>query len=486
MPAASPKKPDLTSEPKSDPAPGPEPDPVPAAEPAAAQPAAKPAAEPAARPAARSASKSAAKAAPKSAPRTGAAEAAESPLRGSPRGTAIERRTAAERAERHAATLKRLERAAGKLSTAAIARMDENLSWYRNMPPEHRSWIGLVAQAGIAAFTEWFRHPEAPQAISTDVFGTAPRELTRAVTLRQTVEMIRTTIEVVEEAIDEVAAPGGEDGLREAVLVYAREIAFATAQVYAQAAEARGAWDARLEALVVNSLLSGDADEGVLSRAAALGWGSPDRVMVVMGSAPSGDSELVVEAIRRAARHAKLHVLTGVLGARLVVVVGDGGKKPDRVFDPVPAARSLIGQFAAGPVVIGPTVGDLLSATRSAQAAAAGLKACAAWPDAPRPVLADDLLPERALAGDLAARRQLVEEIYTPLDEAGSALLDTLSVYLEQASSLEGAARMLFVHPNTVRYRLRRVTDVTGYAPSDVRSAFTLRIALALGRLRAG
>ena len=438
------------------------------------------------KPAKKTAKRAAARATPPAAPPDGPAPEPEpdTQRRGSPRGTAIERRTAAERAERHAATLKRLEKAAGKLSTAAIARMDEQLSWYRNMPPEHRSWIGLVAQAGIAAFTEWFRHPEAPQAISTDVFGTAPRELTRAVTLRQTVEMIRTTIEVVEEAIDEVAAPGGEDGLREAVLVYAREIAFATAQVYAQAAEARGAWDARLEALVVNSLLSGDADEGVLSRAAALGWGSPDRVMVVMGSAPAGDSELVVEAIRRAARHAKLHVLTGVLGARLVVVVGDGGRNPDRIWDPVPAARALIGQFAAGPVVIGPTVGDLLSATRSAQAAAAGLRACAAWPDAPRPVLADDLLPERALAGDQAARAQLVEEIYTPLDEAGSALLDTLSVYLEQASSLEGAARMLFVHPNTVRYRLRRVTDVTGYAPSDVRSAFTLRIALALGRLQ--
>ncbi|MFE7592823.1 PucR family transcriptional regulator [Kitasatospora sp. NPDC057512] len=392
--------------------------------------------------------------------------------------TAQERRNAAERAERRAATLKRLEKSSGKLATAAISRMDDQLGWYRRMPPEHRSWIGLVAQAGIAAFTEWYRHPESAKAISTDVFGTAPRELTRAITLRQTVELIRTTIEVMEEAIEEVAAPGDEADMRESVLVYAREIAFATAQVYAQAAEARGAWDARLEALVVNSLLSGDADEGVLSRAAALGWGQPNQIRVVMGSAPDGDSELVVEAIRRAARYAKLHVLTGVLGKRLVVVVG--GEK-----EPVQAARALIGQFAPGPVVVGPTVPDLLSATRSAAAAAAGLRACAAWPDAPRPVLADDLLPERALAGDQAARRQLVEEIYTPLDEAGSALLETLSVYLEQASSLEGAARMLFVHPNTVRYRLRRVTDVTGYAPSDVRSAFTLRIALALGRLDA-
>lgn len=376
----------------------------------------------------------------------------------------------------HAATLRRLEKSSGLLAQNAIARMDEQLPWYRAMPPENRSWIGLVAQAGVAAFTEWFRHPETPRAISTDVFGTAPRELTRAISLRQTVEMVRTTMAVCEEAIDEVAAPGDEAILREALLVYAREIAFATAQVYAQAAEARGAWDARLESLVVNSVLSGEADEGVLSRAAALGWGSPDRIVVLLGTAPNGDSELTVEAIRRAARHAKLQVLTGVLGDKLIVVAGGDG-------DPMKVAKSLIGPFAAGPVVAGPVVGDLLSATKSAQAAAAGLKACAAWPDAPRPVLADDLLPERAMAGDRAAREQLVEEIYSPLEEAGSALLETLSVYLEQASSLEGAARMLFVHPNTVRYRLRRVTDVTGWSPSDVRSAFTLRIALILGRL---
>ncbi|MFE0348447.1 PucR family transcriptional regulator [Streptomyces griseoluteus] len=377
----------------------------------------------------------------------------------------------------HTATLRRLEKSSGTLAAQAIARMDDTLPWYRAMPPENRSWIGLVAQAGIAAFTEWFRHPEAPQAISTDVFGTAPRELTRAITLRQTVEMVRTTIEVMESAIDEVAAPGDERVLREALLVYAREIAFATAQVYAQAAEARGAWDARLESLVVNAVLSGEADEGAVSRAAALGWNSPEHVCVVLGTAPDGDSELTVEAIRRAARHAKLQVLTGVLGDRLVVIAGGSSVQPLNV------AKSLIGPFAPGPVVAGPVMHDLQAATRSAQAAAAGLKACTAWQDAPRPVLADDLLPERAIAGDPGAREQLVEEIYRPLEEAGSALLETLSVYLEQASSLEGAARMLFVHPNTVRYRLRRVTDVTGWSPSDVRSAFTLRIALILGRL---
>lgn len=256
---------------------------------------------------------------------------------------------AANDAHLHAATLKRLEQSSGRLAANAIARMDESLPWYRAMPPENRSWIGLVAQAGIAAFTEWFRHPETPQAISTDVFGTAPRELTRAITLRQTVEMVRTTIEVMEAAIEEVAAPGDESVLREALLVYAREIAFATAQVYAQAAEARGAWDARLESLVVNAVLSGEADEGAVSRAAALGWNSPEHVCVILGTAPDGDSELTVEAIRRAARHAKLQVLTGVLGSRLVVIAGGSD-------NPLHVAKALIGPYAAGPVVAGPVV----------------------------------------------------------------------------------------------------------------------------------
>ena len=38
------------------------------------------------------------------------------------------------------------------------------------------------------------------------------------------------------------------------------------------------------------------------------------------------------------------------------------------------------------------------------------------------------------------------------------------------------------MHPNTVRYRIRQVADLTGFSPSDPRDAFTLEIALVLGR----
>jgi DNA-binding PucR family transcriptional regulator len=383
-------------------------------------------------------------------------------------------------------TVRRLEKATGSLAAAAIARMEEKFSWYRNMPPENRSWVGLVAQAGIAAFTEWFRHPDQKAAVSADVFGTAPRELTRAVSLQQTVQMVRTTIEVVEDRIDGLTETVEESRiLREGMLRYSREIAFATAQIYAQTAELRGAWDARLEALIVDAVLRGEEDDALLSRASTLGWAARTDITVMVGLAPNDDPEAVVDGMHRAGRHRPpagydgpgLSVLAGVQGDRLIAVVGGV------TGDPVVVLRALAGQFAPGPVVIGPVVGELTAASRSAEAALSGLRAAVAWPDAPRPVLADDLLPERAIAGDELARGCLLEEIYRPLSEAGSALLETLSVYLEQAASLEAAARILFVHPNTVRYRLRRVTDITGLTPSQARSAFTLQIALVLGRL---
>ena len=367
----------------------------------------------------------------------------------------------------------------GALTTAAIARMDEVLPWYRAMSAENRSWVNLVAQAGVAAFVEWFRRPDALEAISADVFGTAPRELTRSVSLQQTVELVRVVIAVVEEQIEQIA-PGDEAVVREAVLRYSREVAFAAAQVYAQAAEARGAWDARLESLVVDALLRGEADDSLRSRAAALGWGAHDTVVVVVGQTPDGPPETVVDEVRRAARAHHLDVLTGVQGDRLVAILG---ATASRLAEPLLAARHLGGQFGPGPVVVGPPVTDLLGAAASASAAMAGLRAAPAWPEAPRPVLADDLLPERALSGDDLARARLVDEVYRPLQTTGTALLETLSAFLEQTSSLEATARALFVHPNTVRYRLRRVAEVTGYAPADPRHALTLRTALALGRL---
>ncbi|WP_225993461.1 PucR family transcriptional regulator [Actinomadura rudentiformis] len=373
-------------------------------------------------------------------------------------------------------TTERLEKAMGTFGTAALASMEKQLPWFRRMPAQQRSWIGLVAQAGIAAFVEWFKSAEESRpAIADEVFGTAPRELMRSIKLKHTIDMVRVIIDVVETRLDDLAAPGGEAQLREAILRYTRDVAFGAAQVYAQAAETRAAWDARLEALVVNAVLRGEVDDGMHSWAAALGWTSKP-VTVIAGFTPEDEEpEVIIDQMQLAARRARVDVLAGVQGHRVIVIVGGAD-------DPLEAARPVAAKCGPGPVVVGPPVDDLYDSTTSARAALAGLRAAAGWPDAPRPVMADELLPERALDGDDEARRYLIDQVYDPMCAAGAPLLDTLTTYLEQGSSLEATARLLFVHPNTVRYRLRRVTELTGLAPTDGRNAFTLRIALVLGR----
>jgi DNA-binding PucR family transcriptional regulator len=64
-------------------------------------------------------------------------------------------------------------------------------------------------------------------------------------------------------------------------------------------------------------------------------------------------------------------------------------------------------------------------------------------------------------------------------------MLETVTAYFDHGGSIEGTARALFVHPNTVRYRLRRAAEVTGLSPSAPRDAYTYRLALTLGRLAA-
>lgn len=375
-------------------------------------------------------------------------------------------------------SLQRVREGSGLLTAAALRRLDEELPWYRGLPAEDRSWVGLVAQSGITAFVTWYADPTvSPHAVS-DIFAAAPTDLTRSISLQHTLQLVRIVVEVVETHSDQLAAPGGERDLREAVLRYSREVAFSAAEVYARAAEVRGAWDARLEALVVDAIIRGDSDNSLRSRVSALGWSGRGSVLVMVGSTVSPLDDVRAAELRRATRRAAADVLVGIQGDRIVLVLGGEG-------DLVAAANSLLPRFGPGPVIIGPEMASLEDAPRSAAAALAGLRASPAWPQAPRPVLADELLPERVLTGDHEARRTLVRQAYTPLFEATGSVLETLSAYLATGRSLEAAARDLYVHPNTVRYRLRKVAELTGWDPLDARESFVLQVALAVGRLAA-
>ena len=379
-------------------------------------------------------------------------------------------------------TLAWLRTITGELATATLKRLDDTLPWYGDMPPGRRSAVGLVAQAGITSFISWFEDPKATPWIAADVFGAAPRELLRSVSLQQTLQLIRITVEVVEQRVKD-----GDDVLREAILLYSREIAFASADVYARAAEARGLWDARLEALVVDSILSGEYDNELPSRIAALGWNGHGEVCVLVGTTPR---VLDVDQLRRTARHLDADVLIGVQGNRLVLVIGraepapvDGDTDSKAPLAFIDIATQLEPGFGPGHLVLGHEVSTLVDASKSAKGALAGFAVARSWRNAPRPVLADDLLPERAFAGDPLARSTLINRIYKPLQAHSTELLGTLWCYLDNGRSLEATARELFVHPNTVRYRLKRISEVIGWDATGAREALILQAALIIGSI---
>ena len=378
-------------------------------------------------------------------------------------------------ARTRAAILKRLRAATATMNTATLRALEIRHAWFGELDAESRSWISVLARGGIDGFVNWV----SGSAFSFEsIFDSAPRALAGRISLRQTVDLVRTTTDVVEEQIQLLLPRADRQPLLLGIVHYSREIAFVAAAVYARAAEARGAWDSRIEATIVDAVVRAEADESVTSRASTLGWDSEAPTAVVIAGAPKN---LQIDELRRASARLSLDMLAAPQGERLVCIfAGEALTDPARACDLV---TKLEPHFASGPVVIGPLAEGLRGAPTSARSAASGYRAARAWPEGPRTLLSNDLLPERALAGDGHARRTLARDLFGLL-KGSKELLETCVGFLDAGSSMEATARAMFIHPNTVRYRLRRIQEVTGYNPTDAREAYVLRLAITLGRLQ--
>ena len=379
--------------------------------------------------------------------------------------------------------LRRLKQYSGRLATEAVSAMHERLPFFAELEASQRASVALVVQTAVVNFVEWMRDPHSNVSYTAQAFELVPQELTRRIALRHTVDMVRVTMEFFEEVVPVLG--GSEEqltALTVGILKYSRDLAFTAATAYANAAEARGTWDSRMEASVVDGVVRGDTGPELLSRAATLNWDTTAPATVVVGTpAPSrdssADSERASQRVRDVAiRHGRA-ALTDVHGTWLVVIVS-GHVSPTEKF-----LGDLLQAFSDGPVVIGPTAPMLTAAYHSASEAISGMNAVAGWSGAPRPVLARELLPERALMGDASAIVALHTDVMRPLADAGPTLIETLEAYLDCGGAIEACARKLFVHPNTVRYRLKRITDFTGRDPTQPRDAYVLRVAATVGQL---
>ncbi len=374
--------------------------------------------------------------------------------------------------------LRRLKQYSGRLATEAVHVMEERLPFFADLEASQRASVQLVVQTAVVNFVEWMRNPQSDVSYTAQAFEVVPQDLRRRIALRQSVEMVRVTMEFFEEVVPLLARSEEQlTALTAGILRYSRDLAFAAATAYADQAEIRGAWDTRMESNLVDAVVRGDLGPELQSQAAALNWDATAPATVLVGLPRPGRLDVPADDVHDVAKRNGRAALSDVHGTWLVTIVSGGVSPTDRFLS------ELMNVFDDGPVVVGPTAPTLGAAHRSATEAIAGMNAVAGWSGAPRPVSARELLPERALLGDTTAAAALEAEVMRPLSDAGPALMETLDAYLDSGGAIEACARKLFVHPNTVRYRLKRIADFTGRDPTLPRDSYVLRVATTVGRL---
>jgi sugar diacid utilization regulator len=102
-------------------------------------------------------------------------------------------------------------------------------------------------------------------------------------------------------------------------------------------------------------------------------------------------------------------------------------------------------------------------------------------------VRCDEQLATLVLLADAEFARMLSGQVLAPLrrlrPEQADRMAETLLAWLESADNAGVAARRLHVHPQTVRYRLRQLTELFGERLTDPEARFTLQVALRIRRL---
>jgi Regulator of polyketide synthase expression len=309
--------------------------------------------------------------------------------------------------------------------------------------------------------------------LASQAFESAPRELLRSVSLQETLQVTRVISSTLEQHL-------GKD-YQELIDAFAKETSFAAADIYARASRSRSIWDDRLEALIIDAVISGESDAEVASRASALGWRGQGAIAVMIGIV---QSEVDFDQYRKLARLKSADVLIGRQGSHLILIVGfrDSDKSSGENLFELAQDFALVSK--PGPAVMGPRVESINLARRSARAAFGAMKVIRGQNLGRKAVRSREYLAERAVIGEAEAQRALIREVYQRLQNDSPQLLETLEVFLEQNGSIEKTSNELIIHPNTVRYRLASIEKELGLDPLQSKGQFTLRIALALGRVQ--
>jgi DNA-binding PucR family transcriptional regulator len=237
----------------------------------------------------------------------------------------------------------------------------------------------------------------------------------------------------------------------------------------------------RLRRDLVEELLAGTDEDSALARAQALGYDLErrHRVVVVEGRGLAGaDDDAFFHAVRRSTRDLDVGSLLVGRGSTVVVLA-----HRDVDWDTLRAA--VLGELGGGRCRIGTggcchRVGDVPRSYREAQMALK-IQAGSGAPDGT--ISFDDLGVYRVLSRvpDTKEVEQFVRDWIGPLLEYDarrqSELVKTISAYLECGGNYDATAQALVVHRSTLKYRLQRIRDLTGYNLNDPDTHFNLQLA---------
>jgi sugar diacid utilization regulator len=238
--------------------------------------------------------------------------------------------------------------------------------------------------------------------------------------------------------------------------------------------------ETRLRSDLVLELIEGAEGPGALNRAQALGYdlGRPHRVVVVEGRHNDNEVDVLFHAVLRAARDTRVGSL---LADRLgdIVVLADTEAPWERFRTSV--VTELHG--AACRIGVGGLRSKLDEFPHSYLEAQLALKIQKAVRGRAQVTLFDNLGVYQVLATEqnTASIERFVHEWLGSLMDYdalhGSQLVLTLSEYLDRGGNYDASARALSVHRSTLKYRLRRIREVSGYDLGLPDTQFNLQLA---------
>jgi sugar diacid utilization regulator len=231
----------------------------------------------------------------------------------------------------------------------------------------------------------------------------------------------------------------------------------------------------RLGRDLVEELLSGAGEETMLARADALGYDlrRPHRIVVVSGPADDGFGRAVGVAVRETG----IGSLFAVRG-REAVVLSDADRSWSRFHAVV--RRELGGGLCR--VGIGGAYERPRDLPRSYHEARLALRLQSAV-TGDQATEFDRLGVYRLLAdvGEPGSVERFVREWLGELLDydagKGSELVTTLTRYLECGRSYEATTSALAIHRSTLKYRLRRIKEISGHDLADPDTYFNLQLA---------